>query len=509
MKHLLFICLLLYSTSSFSQITFQKVYGDSLESPRCITQTSDGGYIVSGYTESYNPGNTDLYIIKTDSLGDTLWTKTYGSQSGPVWGGYIRQTSDGGYIIYAPTNGSCLLRIDSIGSILWTKTFSNLYSSNRSSVQQTSDQGFIVAGSSGGDACLIKTDLAGDTMWVKKYGGNGITAETADVVQQTEDGGYIFCGGTGSFGAGGLDAYLVKTDSIGDTLWTKAYGSVDDENAFYVQLTDDGGYIFTGYARDSLSNTDIYLVKTNGTGDTLWTKTYSGNGLEEGKYVQQTSDGGYAVFGHMGGSPCLLKVDSVGNIVWKTLYYSNFGDGYSAQQTNDSGYVLTGNTYEPVTGNYKYYIIKTNSEGKSGCNEYWSTVGFLSPTATQVSNTLTVVSSASINLSITVSEIGHGGTVDVLCMSTGINDHEPAQKGITLFPNPAMDELTIALSPTYRTSSGKTSLIICNLSGEKIIEKEIISAETKIDLTTFNAGVYVVMVRNEHFSSVEKVVVVK
>ena len=94
-------------------------------------------------------------------------------------------------------------------------------------------------------------------------------------------------------------------------------------------------------------------------------------------------------------------------------------------------------------------------------------------------------------------------------MTTGINDGEPEQKGITLFPNPALNELTIALSSSHGTTSGKTTLIICNLSGEKIIEKEIISAETKVDLTTFNAGVYVVMVRYDHYSSVEKVVVVR
>ncbi|MGB3478637.1 MAG: T9SS type A sorting domain-containing protein [bacterium] len=138
---------------------------------------------------------------------------------------------------------------------------------------------------------------APDTLWTKIYGG--VEHDCGYSVQQTTDKGYIVTGYTGSFGAGGGDVYLIMTDSLGDTLWTKTYGGVDSEGGFSVQQTTDKGYIITGRTESfGAGSYDVYIIKTDSLGDTLWTKTCGGIEDDEGRSVKQTTDGGYIIAGH-------------------------------------------------------------------------------------------------------------------------------------------------------------------------------------------------------------------
>ena len=135
---------------------------------------------------------------------------------------------------------------------LWTRTFGSVEDDIGKYVCQTSDGGYIVIGTMGyqygavGDMYLIKTDAYGDTLWTRTYGGSD--KEEGECVQLTSDGGYILCGTTISYGAGGADAYVIKTNDSGDTLWTKTYGGEGAEEAYYIRQTSDGGYIFIGYS---------------------------------------------------------------------------------------------------------------------------------------------------------------------------------------------------------------------------------------------------------------------
>jgi hypothetical protein len=160
-----------------------------------------------------------------------------------------------------------LVKIDSLGDTLWTKTYGGSSSDRAYSVQQTADGGYVVAGytSSFGtglnDFYLVKTDSQGDTLWTRTYGGDG--DDIARSVQQAADGGYVLAGSTESFGAGNSDFYLVKTDSQGDTLWTRTHGGSSHENANCAQQTTDGGYIVAGYSYSfGAGEYDFYLVKT-------------------------------------------------------------------------------------------------------------------------------------------------------------------------------------------------------------------------------------------------------
>jgi len=226
---------------------------------------------------SYGTGYSDVYLIKTDSFGDTRWTRTYG---GPSWdGGYsVVLTSDGGYIIAGETWSFgagvidiYLIKTDSLGDTIWTKTYGGTGWDCGRSVTQTSDGGYIIAGYTesygvGGDFYLIKTDENGDTIWTRTYGGTGWDCGRS--VAQTSDGGYIIAGYTRSYGAGADDVYLIKTDSLGDTLWTRTYGGTDYEYGYLLAQTSDGGYIVVGNTYSyGAGMTDVYLIKTDSLGN--------------------------------------------------------------------------------------------------------------------------------------------------------------------------------------------------------------------------------------------------
>lgn len=188
--------------------------------------------------------------------------------------------------------------------ILWTRTYGGGSSDLGYFVQQTFDGGYIIAGctesfgAGSSDAYLVKTDRNGNEVLSKTYGG--ANHDECHSARETSDGGYIIVGYTESFGAGGSDVYLIKTDMNGDTLWTKTYGGTRSEAGYSVQQTSDGGYIITGYTGSfALGNSDVYVIKTDAHGDTMWTKTYGGSGDDCGYSIQQTSDGGYVIGGSM------------------------------------------------------------------------------------------------------------------------------------------------------------------------------------------------------------------
>ncbi len=380
---------------------------------RSVQQTTDGGYIVAGGTYSYGNGESDVYLIKTDSLGDTLWTKTYGGTEYES-GISIQQTTEKGYIIAvftaAADNDVYLIKTDSLGDTLWTKTYGDTNNNTCRSVQQTIDGGYIVVGLThapfpNDDVYLMKTNFYGDSLWARTYRRNVLNIGMS--VQQTTDGGYIVAGGTEGWGAEAIyDVYLIKTNYFGDTLWTKTYGGTEDDIGYSVQQTTDGGYIVAGYTYSyGEGERDVYLIKTDSLGDSLWTRTYGGAGDDRGYSVQQTTDGGYIVAGSTGDF-YLIKTDSTGDTLWTGTYGGSSNDnGYSVQQTTDGGYIVVGETYSYGTGNYDVYLIKIKPES-SGIKEKISS-GLLSlslidpnpfTTKTTVKYTLTKATDVSISI---------------------------------------------------------------------------------------------------------------
>jgi len=322
----------LVKTDANGNIIWAKTYrGTSWDRARHVQQISDGGYIVAGYTESFGAGGIDIFLIKTDASGNVQWAKTYGGIDDDT--AYsVQQTSDGGYIVAGWTRSFgaggrdiFLIKTDANGNIIWAKTYGGTSGDYAYSVQQTYDGGYIVAGSTYSfsvglsDIFLIKTDAFGNVIWAKTYGGT--SGDRAYSVQQTSDGGYILTGWTLSFGAGDYDIFLIKTDANGNVQWAKTYGGIDWDKAYSVQQTSDGGYIVAGETGSfGAGAVDIFLIKTDANGNIIWAKTYGRTGDDLAYSVQQTSDDGYIVaggtdsFGEGWGDIFLIKTDANGNI---------------------------------------------------------------------------------------------------------------------------------------------------------------------------------------------------
>jgi len=352
--------------------------GSNTDGAFSVQQTADGGYIIVGYTESIGAGGSDIWLIKTDASGNTLWTKTFGGSDYDV--GYsVNQTSDEGYIIVGNTNSFgaswsdvWLIKTDASGDTLWTKTYGGSGNDEPQSVQQTSDGGYIITGYTdsfgvGGDVWLIKTNASGDTLWTKTFGGE--YGEYGNSVQQTTDGGYIITGYTNSFGAGAEDFWLIKTNASGDTLWTNTFGGSEVEMGYSVQQTTDGGYILVGFTNSfGADDWDAWLVKTDSSGDTLWTRKIGGTNYDESRSVQQTIDGGYIITGFTesfgnNGDVWLIKISEFGELIWTKTFGGEYGDaGHSVQQTSDGGYIVAGGTYSFGAGLQDVWLIKTTPQ---------------------------------------------------------------------------------------------------------------------------------------------------
>ena len=387
MKTAIMLCLLLIPLG-FALAGWERTYGGSDEDcGRSVAQTSDGGYIVAGYTGSFGAGFEDVYLFKTDSSGDTIWTRTYGG-SYDDRGYSVAQTSDGGYIVtgYTQSFGAgivdvYLVKTDSSGDTIWTRTYGGSGDDGGKSVAQTSDGGYIVAGytySFGAgvfDVYLIKTDSSGDTMWTRTYGGS--EGDWSYSVAQTADSGYIIAGTTEPFGAGLSDVYLIKTDSSGDTLWTRTYGGSNRDCGWSLAQTSDGGYVVAGWTYSfGAGNADVYLIRTNSSGDTIWTRTYGRGGADIGCSVTQVTDGGFIITGYTGSYPAdgfdvyLILTDSSGDTLWTRTYGGSDDDyGNSVAQTTDGGFIVVGSTEFFSAGDYDVYLIKTDSLGYTAIGE--------------------------------------------------------------------------------------------------------------------------------------------
>jgi len=355
---------------SFGQITFFKTYGDTTESHYdqgyAVLQTEDGGYIVAGETGFYwtsTPyhGYGDVYLIRTDAFGDTLWTKTYGDVNAREVAYSMDKTADGGYTVCAYSEahwGLWLIKIDSKGDSLWTKKF-DLGKGNH--IITTSDGGFVITGHEGyhlpdnnADVYLLKLDSNGNTQWQKKYDKNLI--EEGTYVQQTSDGGYIVAGITSGRS---LDIWLIKTDSKGDTLWTKTYDGDYIDEPHSILETKDGGYFIAGeYTEEGELGLElhIWLLKTNAQGDTLWTRKINNGSWGDYAYaMKKTSDGGYIITGettydNFDSDIYLIKLDEEENYKWFSTIGRNLGEngdeknyrGNDIAETADGGYIITG-----------------------------------------------------------------------------------------------------------------------------------------------------------------------
>ncbi len=360
----------------------KKFGGASDDIGEYVQQTNDGGYIIAGRTGISSLDRYDALLIKTDVNGNELWSKTFGDGgSGKDWIECVQQTIDGGYILGGSTKSYgagdsdwWLIKTDSNGNKLWDKTFGGSSLEVMQRAFQTADSGYILVGNTysfdvgGGDIWLIKTDSNGNQIWSQTFGGSNL--EHGFSVQQITGGGYIITGLTKSYGTGDEDVWLIKTDSSGNMIWNKTFGGSDYDYGYTVRQTPDGGYIIGGGTTSfGAGLRDAWLIKTDVSGNKLWDKTFGGTNNDWGHTVQTTSDGGYILsgvtysYGAGNADIWLIKTDANGNHQWnKTFGGNNEEFGRVIQQTNDNGYVVIGETKSFGAGGQDVWFIKIEPE---------------------------------------------------------------------------------------------------------------------------------------------------
>jgi len=322
---------------------WENMFGGEGMSGDCVIQTIDGGYTILG------EGFGDLWLIKVDAEGNEEWKRSFGGNDDEwLWGDHLlQQTHDGGYIVTGATqsygrghNDVWLLKIDEEGIEQWNTTFGGVDSNVGGSVQQTTDGGYIIGGctdeygSSMNDVLLIKTDPFGNEEWNMTFGNKDVN-ERCFSVQQTIEGGYIVAGNTY------LDGLIIKTDSFGNTEWIKTFDTDDCRIVYSIQQTNDNGYILTGITGIQTWDSDLVLLKLSSDGTLEWNKIFGKHRFcEMGYCVRQSKDEGYIITGfkqcfciYAGDIPLfldvwLIKTDAMGNskMLLSNPFLRNFYD---------------------------------------------------------------------------------------------------------------------------------------------------------------------------------------
>ena len=493
-------------------ILLEKNYGGAAsEFAYSIQQTSDGGYFVVGYTASStsgdvsgaNRGSNDGWVVKLDAAGAITWQKNYGGTANDTF--YAgQQTSDGGYVVTgyvaSSANGNVsgvnkgsgdvwVVKLDATGNISWEKNYGGASVDEGVFIRQTIDGGYIVAGDTmssvsldvtgtnkgSQDAWVLKLDASGNITWQKNYGGSGV--DVLQSLQETTDGGYILAGNTTSSASGDVsgankgsnDVWVVKLDASGNITWQKNYGGSGADTCKSIQKTSDGGYVLVATTASSANGevtgiskggNDVWVVKLDATGAISWQKNYGGSGADTGASIQQHTDGGYILVagtassasGDMSGiskggnDVWAIKTDSTGTISWQKNFGGSGSDvAQSMQITSDGNYIVSGYTSSSVSGDV--------SGINKGLNDFW-VLKFGNPSLGTEN-----VKVSNINMSpnpakdfVTISNLTKGADVALFDM-TGKLLYQTKSFGTTL---------------TINTSSYKNGMYLVKVEGQAI-----------------------------------------
>ncbi|MBK9399664.1 MAG: T9SS C-terminal target domain-containing protein [Bacteroidetes bacterium] len=438
--HKLTLLLILFATTAFSQeIEWQNtIGGNGYDELYSLQQTTDGGYILGGSSSSDISGDktelcigtgSDYWIVKIDSLGSILWQNAIGGYLNDVLVS-IQQTSDGGFILggYSQSDVSgdktenCLglesywiVKTDSVGNIQWQNTIGGNGYDKLCSIQQTTDGGFILGGSSTSDISgdktennlgslydfwIVKTDSLGQILWQNTIGG--INNDFLISIKETTDGGFILGGSSNSNISGDKtenclgdeDYWIVKTDSLGNIQWQNTIGGSQRDVMLNIQQTFDSGYIVVGRSNSTISGDkiencygdwDYWIIKTDSTGNIQWQNTIGGSSFDNLSSIKQTVDGGYILGGWSSSSisgnkteNCLglvdnwvVKIDFLGNILWQNTIGGSSDDYLNTINLTANGdYILGGYSNsnksedkdENSLGSSDYWIVKLNDK---------------------------------------------------------------------------------------------------------------------------------------------------
>jgi len=460
-RKVFFICLSLYSLQTYGQISFQKTFWsagpDIADYGQSVVQAGDEGYFIAGVR--VNNGGAAL-LKRTDKYGNEIWTKYFSTPgSDDLTFDNIQKTSDNNLIMAGVANygfsdsryyDAYLTKIDTMGNVLWHKTYGGNHRQRALQVKETSDKGFILGGwneiygTAISSFYLVKTDDKGDTLWTRTY-HNG-NQQYANAVEQTSENGFVIVGSI-RLPAIGSFMYVIKTDGNGDTLWTRALTEFDNGAAYDVTNATNGNIIITGYSTFNGCSQPI-LVELDLNGRIAWHQIYSEGPCGWSYSVSKTRDNGYALFGlDADSNVSLIKTDQTGTQSWFQKFDENLYDyGYNVRQTTDGGFILTG--------------VTTN---------------------TNIANILLI-------------KTGENGTV----ISTTDTDDDPA---IVIYPNPAGDHIKIEIPGKAKYNNLK----FYNILGRELAVKDIKNKDyIEMDISSYSSGIYFINIDNEIVRKVVK-----
>jgi len=473
LKTTLALCTLYFVLATTNaQVTFEKTFGgNGDEVGSCIRQTFDGGYVLMGYTTSYGAGGKDILLMKTDSLGNQLWSKAIGGAGNDFeWtdsSPNFEICSDGGFIICSSTNSYgqqsdfdiYVIKTDDNGNIEWTKTYNDTLNDYSSSIKQTVDGGFIIASAS---SLLMKIDSLGNIQWNYQYDNVSYIGE----IDICSNGDIIFAGG-GSYNGTGM--YISRVSSTGNPIWTRSFNNTGV--GYSIKELSNGNIVMTGYKVPFYSP---FIISCNANGSFNWAKEYK-NGTPAFLYsLIETNDNNIAFTGAQaiaGGKSILTKIDVNGNPLWSKSYLMdsiNIDVTYSLIQTSDNGFSLCGKT--GTDGMQKVFIIKTDELGNINCSDstifttdssYSHTIDTINLTV--INRVLLIDSGVVVNtpnvsdstlcyevkgcMDSTATNYNPNATVDDgSCIIDGLGKSSNTYNGINLFPNPSNYELNISIS---------------------------------------------------------------
>lgn len=371
-------------TSASGKNGFNKTFGgNKLDRGIFITQTSDGNYIALGYTGSYK-STDEVYLIKIDKNGNELWSKTYGGDKDNEFGWTLLETEDKGFIISGWTGsfgagGSDVyfIRTDSKGDTLWTKAVGGEKDERVTDIIQTYDGNYVAVGQTESfgagerDGYLIKINDKGNVIWTKTYGD--VLLDRTFYVKENNNHELLIAGITKNNSRGGEDVLIIKTDENGKTIWQKNFGYELDDVGHDIILTSTNEIIVSGYYQreEGKEYHNPYFIKLSAEGEVIWEKR-----LIDGRdihviHTSETEDGTFVAAGYLRDndkSPwdCfLMKLDKNGEQIWmKTYGEKEVNDlGYTVTKGIDGGFVITGYTYRNENSDGDLWIFKVDDEG--------------------------------------------------------------------------------------------------------------------------------------------------
>ena len=381
MKNLLliFVAYFILQFISFAQapiIEWTKTFGGvENEDVSSVYQTDDGGYIIGGSTASFGAGYYDPYLIKTNEEGDSIWFQTYGVSHLSESIQCFQRTKDSGYIMAGNSGSSSidaqiyLLKIRSNYELDWVEYHGDDSLDEICSwVEQTYDSNYITTGYywapvTQDDFFQILYDRVGLGLIVRKYSWN--YADQSNCIKQTKDGGYVITGSTASLNPiHNNDVFLMRTSATGDTIWTQNYGGSEDDEGYYVHQTSDGGFIIVGLTESfGAVMKDIFIIRTDSIGNSLWTKLYGGNFNDGANYILEDTDGNFIITGTLSWDAFAMKIDSNGDSLWSVMWGGPQSESaISIQTTTDGGYIVGGLTTSYGAGKADIYLTKLSSE---------------------------------------------------------------------------------------------------------------------------------------------------